>query len=137
MYDNLIGNTNAEKWTEEIVNELLDSLLIYAQGCNFLGKVLCDNDISRQTWDYLQDKYKDNQTVLDKVRKVEQITETNLLNDALAGKVKETMSIFLLKCKYGYIDKQQIEVEHKGSISVNFNLQDSNQDNDTDLTEPA
>jgi len=133
MYDNLIGNTNAEKWTEEIVNELLDSLLIYAQSCNFLGKVLCDNDISRQTWDYLQNKYEKNSTVMDKVRKVEQITETNLLNDALAGKVKETMSIFLLKCKYGYVDKQQIEVEHKGNISVNFNLQDQ----DTNLTDPT
>jgi hypothetical protein len=132
-----LNNTNAEKWTEEIVNELLDSLLIYAQDCNFLGKVLCDNDISRQTWDYLQNKYEKNPVVMDKVRKVEQITETNLLNDALAGKVKETMSIFLLKCKYGYIDKQQIEVEHKGSISVNFNLQDSNQDNDTDLADPT
>jgi len=40
----------------------------------------------------------------------------------LNGKIKETASIFLLKAKYGYIDKQVNEVEHKGSININLNF---------------
>lgn len=120
-----IGNNYAEKWTIETVNDLLDRLLIYAKDCKFLGKVLCDNNLSRQTWDYIQDKFKEDRNVLDMVKKIESLTETNLVNAMLNGDTKETASIFLLKCKYGYQDKQVVEVEHKGSINVNFNLNEA------------
>ena len=45
------------------------------------------------------------------------------------------MSIFLLKAKYGYVDKQQVEIEHKGTINVHFDLQRDNDELDNDIAD--
>jgi hypothetical protein len=129
MYETLIGNKNAEKWDFETVKDMLVSMLDTAknQDIAFIGSLLVKYDLSKQQWDYLKDKFtgKEKETVSDFVRKIEEVTETNLVNGAMTGKNKETMSIFLLKCKYGYQDKQVIEHDHKGTIAINLNFADS------------
>lgn len=120
------GNTNAEKWTDENVTSLLSDILreVEENETYYLGIALKAKGLSRQKWDYFQNKYKDSPVVMDTIKKIENATETNLITAALQGKVKETMAIFILKAKYGCIDKQVTEVEHKGSININLTMPD-------------
>jgi hypothetical protein len=134
MYDWLKDNKHAEKWTFEAVNELLNSMLDTAKNEKhyFIGSLLVHYDIATSTWDYLKDKFtgQERSVVLELIKKIESVTESNLMDGALTGKTKETASIFLLKCKYGYQDKQVIEHDHKGTIAINLNFADTEPDNE-------
>ena len=123
MYEGLIGNRNAEKYTEQEVTKLLSKVLerSEAEDCYFILNAI-KGIISKATWDWFNEKYKENKTIIGIIKTIQANCEQNLVNGMLTGKVKETGSIFLLKAKYGYIDKQQIEHEHKGSININLNF---------------
>jgi len=126
MYDGLKGNKNAEKWPESDVIALFTELCEKAKQdeCYLLIHVL-DTRITIDQYEYLKVKFKDNKTVSQLIKNVLSICEANLTKAMLSGKVKETASIFLLKSKYGYIDKQVTEIEHKGSININLQLPDT------------
>jgi hypothetical protein len=138
MYDGLIGNKNAEKWTEENVIALMNKLHERAEQnhCYTLYDAV-EPDITIFQYEHFCERFANNETVTQSLKRLKEQIKRNIISDAMQGKVKETMSIFVLKCNHDMQDKQQVEIEHKGSISVNFNLQDSNQDNDTDLTDPT
>ena len=121
MYESLRGNKNAEKWTENEVIGLLSAIYdkVKAENCYFVLQAI-KGKLTKAQWDYFVEKYKDNQSVFGIIKNIQATCECNLVEAMLTGKVKETGSIFLLKAKYGYIDKQQIEHEHKGSININL-----------------
>lgn len=119
------GNANAEKWTPEIVVPLMEQINQEAIDNGHCLLIHAFND--RLTWDqyeYLLDKFKDNPVVFRVIKKLEKICEANLTSKMLKGEVKETASIFLLKCKYGYQDKQVIEHDVKGTININLQFDD-------------
>lgn len=120
MYESLKGNKNAEKWTEESVIQLFTEILERAKtgDCYLISHAI--GDITIDQYDYLKTKFKDSETISRLIKRIEQTTENNLTTQMIQGKIKETASIFLLKSKYGYIDKQIIETEHKGSININL-----------------
>lgn len=130
-----IDNKNAEKWTEANVIELMTELNKKAiqNRCYTLFTAL-EGKLSIDQYDYFVNKFASNDVVFRALKDLKETIKRNIIEDAMKGKVKETMSIFVLKCNHDMQDKQQVEIEHKGSISVNFNLQD--QDN-TDLTDPT
>jgi len=125
MYDGLKDNKNAEKWTEENVISLFSELCdkAHKEECYLLIHVI-ETRITLSQYEYLIDKYKANKTVSELKKNILSICESNLTKAMLSGKIKETASIFLLKSKYGYIDKQVTEIEHKGSININLQLPD-------------
>ena len=125
MYDGLKGNKNAEKWQESDVIALFTELCEYAKvnECYLLIHAL-DTKITLSQYEYLRVKFKDNATVSELIKNILEICESNLTKAMLTGKIKETASIFLLKAKYGYIDKQVTEIEHKGSIHINLTMPD-------------
>lgn len=125
MYETLIANKNAVKYSDSVViNTLLDICnKAKNENCYFIGQAIRDK-LSKGQFDYLTAKYQGTETVSGALKELYSICETNLVQAMLEGRVKETASIFLLKCKYGWIDKQQIEIGHKGSVSVNFSLPD-------------
>jgi len=122
-YENLYGNKNAEKYKPEEVAELLGKVLTRSEepDCYFILNAI-KGTLTKSQWDYFADKYKDDKTILGTIKTIQANCEQNLVNGMLNGKIKETASIFLLKAKYGYIDKQVNEVEHKGSININLNF---------------
>jgi hypothetical protein len=123
MYEGLLGNKNAEKYTESDVTTLLVDISNKArkENCYFILQAIKHN-ISKAQFDYFTVKYKDNKTVFGIIKAIQSICECNLVEAMLTGKVKETASIFLLKAKYGYIDKQVIETEQKGSINITLQM---------------
>ena len=121
MYESLRGNKNAEKWTEEQAINLYSDLCDKARANNnYLLINVLSGVITIDQHEYIKAKFKDSKTVSQLIKELTDICESNLTEAMLNGKVKETASIFLLKAKYGYIDKQQIEHEHKGSININL-----------------
>lgn len=121
MYESLRGNKNAEKYSKDVVIQMLTKILEQAKtGECYLIIHAIDGITTLDNYEYLKVKYKEDKTVLDITKEIERTTENNLTKQMLQGKIKETASIFLLKSKYGYIDKQQIEHEHKGSININL-----------------
>ena len=135
-YQGLADNKNAEKWTEGAVTAMLQKFVEKAEkGDKYLIINIITPDIDIDQYDYLKKKYADNPTVFRLFKKIEIQAEANLTRAALAGEVKETMSIFLLKAKYGYVDKQQVEIEHKGTINVHFDLQRDNDELDNDIAD--
>lgn len=123
MYETLVGNRNAVKYSDpEVINLLLDICdKAKSENCYFILQAIRDK-VSRAQWDYFIEKYQDNQTVFGIIKNIQSVCECNLVEAMLSGKVKETASIFLLKAKYGYIDRQTIEIEHKGAINISFRL---------------
>lgn len=117
------NNLNAEKWTEDRVIALMSILCeksTKTRQYTLFGAV--EPDISLDQYEYLCVKYVNNPVVSQSLKSLKATIERNITEDALSGKVKETMSIFLLKCKFGLQDKQVIELDNKGSVNVNFNF---------------
>ena len=121
MYEGLIGNDNAVKYTEDKVIALLTAVYEKSKqpDCYYILSAM-DGILTWAQWDYFNASFADNKTVFGIIKSIAQNCEQHLLRDMLAGNIKETASIFLLKCKYGYQDKQVVEVEHKGNIAINF-----------------
>jgi len=125
MYENLIGNKNAEIWDEQTTINLFSAIYDKAREGRCYLLIHAINDfITIDQYEYLRIKYKDNKTISQLIKNILQTCELNITQKMMEGEVKETASIFLLKAKYGYVDKQQIEIEHKGSININFSMPD-------------
>ncbi len=125
MYETLIGNQNAVKYSDTfVINLLLDiSNKSESDKCYFVLQAI-KGKITKAQWDYFIEKYKNEPTVFGIIKDIQSTCECNLVEAMLTGKVKETASIFLLKAKYGYIDKQVIETEQKGTIHINLQFPD-------------
>ena len=81
----------------------------------------------------MKGKYKDNEIVSPLFKKLVAICESNLTEGMINGNIKETASIFLLKAKYGYIDKQTTEVEFKGTVNINLTLPENSLPDNVDI----
>jgi len=121
MYESLLNNKNAEKYSIKTVINYLSEIYkkVPEENCLFILQAI-KGIITKAQWDYFVEKYKDDSTVFGIIKDIQSSCECNLVEAMLKGKVKETASIFLLKAKYGYIDKQVIETEKKGSININI-----------------
>ena len=117
------GKKNAEKWTDETVSKVLDSMLdtIKVNKCYYVGWLLDDHDLYPDWWAYIKGKESLSPDIGKTMRRIEQKLERNLLQAMLQGDVKETTGIFTLKSKHGWVDKTQHD--HKvDPITINLNL---------------
>lgn len=116
------GNKNAEKWNEETVNAMLESMVKYLHenpAVYTLTSALIEFDLYPQWWSEMADKFKENQIVSETIKRVESIIESRIINDTMVGDAKSAaFSIFLLKNKFGYVDKQESNVTHKGEFDI-------------------
>ena len=121
MYD--YGNKFAEKWTEDSFSAELEKIVEKTESpeCYFILAAI-KGVLTKGQYDYLQDRFKESHKVTSLIKTIQGNCEQNLVTGMLTGKIKETGSIFLLKAKYGYKDRQTIEHEVKGSINVNVKL---------------
>lgn len=116
------GNTYAEKWNEETMTETLENMVEYLRDNNAvytLTSALIEFDLYPQWWSEMTEKFKDNNKVSEAIKRVESIIESRIINDTMVGDAKSAaFSIFLLKNKFGYVDKQESNVTHKGEFDI-------------------
>lgn len=114
---------NPPKWTKEAAQELADAMESYFTrhpSALFLGEFKHQkfNHVYRELIADLSDKYP---FFADAIKRIKAILEVRLAKGATTGKLKETFTIFNLKCNYGWVDKQVVEqhttVTLKGSLA--------------------
>lgn len=70
-------------------------------------------------------EYRQRQGFGDAIKKAEERIEQDMVNKAMSGTHNPIFTMFLLKCKYGYVDKQVIDVtEHQNDAEVEQKLKD-------------
>ena len=93
--------------TEEL---LADKDLIY------LGQLFLERDYSMQRFSEWTDKYEDNRTISEAIKRIKDILLTRLNTGALQGKLNPAMTIFNLKNNYGWKDKTEQTVT--GEVTI-------------------
>lgn len=116
------GNKNAEKWNEETTTAMLESMAEYLRenpAVYTLTSALIEFNLYPQWWSEMAEKFKDSNIVSESIKRVESIIESRIINDTMVGDAKSAaFSIFLLKNKFGYVDKQESNVTHKGEFDI-------------------
>lgn len=117
------GNKAAEKWTVETVLQKLDEMWqvvatddeggkprnpIRANDIKTLAEVCLMCGVGRDTWAYFSDKFKDEPAVLRIIKNIEWVLEQRVIYSG------QTMDIFVLKNKYGFSDRQELDHTTKG-----------------------
>lgn len=121
------GNKAAEKWTVATVLEKLQAMwavlvksdddddendgpvnVVRANDIKTLAEVCLMHDVCPDTWAYWADKFKDDDSVLRLIKKIEWVLEARLIYSA------QTMDIFILKTKYNYAEQLRIDHTTKG-----------------------
>ena len=119
------GNKNAEVWDVDSVTQMLSDIKEYlTSNINVytIGSALTEFNLYTQWWSEMKDKFVNEKSVSDTIKNIESIIEQRIVNDTMTGDAKSaTFSIFLLKNKFGYVDKQENENTHKVEL---FNIKD-------------
>ena len=119
------GNKNAEVWdVETIQNKLTDIRQFVTENISVytISSALIELNLYSEWWSQMAEKFKDEKSVSQSIKNIESIIEQRIVNDTMTGDAKSaTFSIFLLKNKFGYVDKQENENTHKVE---SFNIKD-------------
>lgn len=110
------ANKYAEKWTKVEVIKALTHLNNYVitQNSFYLGSVLAENKLYNDIWQYWKDKFFEDDEVIRAIKRIEDLIESHLLQQAAHNKINATIAIFVLKNNYKWSDKQEIEHTTQG-----------------------
>lgn len=105
------GNNYAEKWTKQVVIDHLAQILhdVQENRIVYLGIALANIDLYSEVWNDWSNKFSADKQVSLAIKKVESKIEANLLSQALSSKVNPAVAIFVLKNKYKWSDKQEVD----------------------------
>lgn len=111
------GNKNAEVWDMDSVLDKIEEIQEYLTEkitCYTIIEALFNSKLYPQWWSEMTEKFKDEKSVSESIKITEAIIESRIVNHTMTGDAKSaTFSIFLLKNKFGYVDKQENENTHK------------------------
>ncbi len=120
------GNTNAEKTSYDKVISILTDIYNYVDthdDCYLLIHALTGTDIwTIDQYEHYIDRFREDDAVRQLSKKIKQRCESRISQDMIKGKIKDVPAIFLLKAKYGYIDRQQVDHNVQGAINVNVTM---------------
>lgn len=120
------GNKVAEKWTEEVVLPKLEAMYtdlemddivgvpaknaVKANDIKTLGEICLMHDVTYNEWEYWKRKFTEaeSEKVFRMLQKIEWILENRMVYSGTF------MDIFVLKNKYGYRDKHDVDHTSKG-----------------------
>lgn len=113
------GNKNAEVWdvekTLEVINAVNTELMQDSTEYTLSGALLAVG-MYADWWSDMKHKHADEESVIRAIKMTESFIEKRIVNNTMTGDAKSaTFSIFLLKNKFGYVDKQETENTHKVS----------------------
>lgn len=106
------GNKFAEKWDKETtlnkISEVID--VLESQRVYSLSSALDAVELYVDWWADMANKFANDEDVSRAIKKAETLVENRIVNDTMTGEAKSAaFSIFLLKNKFGYVDKQEVD----------------------------
>ena len=111
------GNKYAEVWNKETIAQMLYDIKEFLesnQNVYTITTALTQFNLYSQWWSEMAEKFRENVLVSESIKGIEAIIEQRIVNDTMTGDAKSaTFSIFLLKNKFGYVDKQETDNTHK------------------------
>jgi len=108
-------------YTAEFVLKELEGMyktLIKDDHIIFINQLIIPKPYSRQRYSEWAEKFKDDDKISDAIKRIEDVLEARVVVGALEKDYDKTMTIFLLKNKYGWEDKVKQEVDQKSEIVV-------------------
>lgn len=122
-----MGLKNAEKWNEETMTEKLAEIKTIIQNDSTiytLSAPLSRVGLYSEWWSHMSIKFKENNSISQTIKEIESLIEARIIGDTMVGTSKSAaFSIFLLKNKFGYVDK--VETDNTQNVNVNtLNLKD-------------
>ena len=122
-----MGLKNAEKWNEETMPVKLAEIKKLIQNDSTiytLSAPLSRVGLYSEWWSHMTIKFKENHSISQSIKEIESMIEARIINDTMVGTARSAaLSIFLLKNKYGYVDK--VETDNTQNVNVNsINLKD-------------
>lgn len=110
--EKLKGNTNAEKWSEEVSINFFEDAIALAKdrtkGFDFIGEVATHMDSYRDVFTYLKDKYKECKPLY---KKLTSILESNCFSHGKKGDINTAMAIVNLKSNHGWTDRAETTIQ--------------------------
>jgi hypothetical protein len=107
------GNKNAEKVTLEDAIELAE--LAYSKisdDCFFLSDLAEQCDTYRQKFEYIIEKFNDNDTVFNTIKKIYNKCESIVMKKTAEGKIVPSLGIFVLKAYHGLMETSAQKIDH-------------------------
>lgn len=118
--ESMLDNDNALVWDEgttlDAISKVYNNLIEDNNEYTLSGAILSveEYDLYADWWSNMSNNFKGVETVIRAIKKVESLLEKRIVNNTMTGDAKSaTFSIFLLKNKFGYVDKQENENTHK------------------------
>ena len=109
------GDKIAEKWDKPTVLEKLGCIFESAENTYAIRTALIANGLYHEWWSYITNKFKKDKDIFNTIKAIEDKIESNIIERTMSGDAKSTaMAIFLLKNKFGYKDKQEVDHTTKG-----------------------
>ena len=106
-----IQNLYAQKWTPEVVKELLIKieLIAHDEDMPYLGYVLKRERLPRRAWSYWKKKFANDDDIMDHMDIIEGIFEVKMFDAAWRSKIPPAVAIFALKNNHHWTDRPQTE----------------------------
>lgn len=114
------GNKNAEKYSKEVVLKHLSTILksVKTEKIFYIGVALVELDLYPEIWSIWSKKFEDDILVIQAIKRVEAQIEANILRLAGTNQMNTAIAIFVLKNKYKWSDKQEIDHTSRGESIV-------------------
>ena len=92
------------------VNRMYDKLQSDESIC-YIKQLLSGERLYYEWWAYVKNRYSKNAEIFKAIKRVEDELESRIVTRTLTGRYSAPAGIFLLKAKYGFVDKvvQQLE----------------------------
>lgn len=109
--------TKPQKYTREFV--LLELKDMHKQVLNdlgvfFIGQLFENRDYSRQRFSEWSNVYKKDSEISDIIKRIEELLETRLVTGGLTSALNPTLTIFTLKNKHSWKDKNETDLTSNG-----------------------
>ena len=115
----VINNKNAEKWTQEKTLELVQQAYdTVTDDCYFLSDVADKCGVYRQLFDYLMDKFNDDQMVFDTLKRLYNKCEAIVTKNTANGKIVPSLGIFILKAYHGLFETSKLNADVTGDMAL-------------------
>jgi len=112
--ENMIGNKNAEKWTEEKAVELFDEAITMAYEYDatkdiykydFIGEIARELKLYKEIFTFLKDKH---EVLIEKHKEIVSTLEANCFYNSKKGNINTALGIVNLKSNHDWTDRADI-----------------------------
>lgn len=118
--------TKPTKYTEEFVKAEVSKILNFVlenKNVVYIGEVFENLPYPRENWSRWLKQFSEVDEIAHTIKRVDEILETRINTGILHNKLNPTAGIFNLKNNYGWKDKQEIDQNNTGDVSMTIKWQ--------------